>query len=158
MSKSRSVMSLGAACLQILIASCGSQPGTSAQSSEGTKAGGVPTVGNVHFIHIEGNETVNDPTPSASGDTELSKRKDGRLTWINDTKSDYYVCFDQSVLAKQPFHAIVFFVPAGKQRDSGKIRDDAIPGDVFYDVYQGPKMCTAPNYGVHGQPKIVIQP
>jgi hypothetical protein len=158
MSKSKSVMLLGAVCLQILIASCGSQPGTNAQPSEGTKVAGVPTVGTVQLIHIKGNDTVNDPNPSPSGNTELSQGHDDRLTWINDTNSDYYVCFDPSVLAKQPFHAIVFFVPAGKQRDSGKIRDDASTGEVFYHVYQGPKMCAAPDYGVHGQPKIVIKP
>jgi hypothetical protein len=154
MLKSKALTLFIVICIQILAVACNSGPGTKTDA----KAGNIATVGSVHLLHITGNDAVSDPT--VPGDPSLSYRRDERVTWKNDTILDFYVCFSPSDQTQQPFHAIVWYVPAGQKRDSGKIRDAATMANtnVFYHVYQGPQMCTAPPITGQSIPKIIIQP
>jgi hypothetical protein len=154
MLKSKAFTLFSVICIQILTVSCNSRPGTNTNANADT----ATTGGSIHLLHITGNDAVNDP--SVPGDTYLHYGNDERVTWKNDTTLDFYVCFSPSDQTQQPFHAIVWFVPAGQKRHSGKIRDDATMAstNVYYHVYRGPQLCTAPPISGQSIPKIIIQP
>jgi hypothetical protein len=152
MSKSKTLKLFTVICVQILAVSCNSGPGTNTNAN----ADAATTGGIIHLLHVTGNDTVNDSTNP--GNTSLRSKKDDRVTWQNDTSLDFYVCFSSSDQTQQPFHAIVWFLPAGQKRDSGKIRNGATTTDVYYHIYQGPQMCKAPDITGQSIPKIVITP
>jgi hypothetical protein len=85
----------------------------------------------------------------------LSKAKDERVVWINNSDGDLNVCFDPN---NHPFGAYSFNVPRHNRQPSGKISASVNPGQE-YGYYSSSSPCVWPPPGVRPRtnPKIIIQ-
>jgi hypothetical protein len=99
------------------------------------------------------NKTVDLTNPAQ--EVKLSKGGDERIIWHNPSKTDLYACLDAKA---SPFEAYAWYVPAGKDRKSGKIRDDvnASSTEIYYVPSTKPCAGTIPPKKLLTGPHIII--
>src|SRR5258708_30628861 len=88
---------------------------------------------------------------SSPQDCTLSKGNDERAVFVNNSRSDLYVCFNPK---NDPFEAYAFYVPASKERKSGKVKDESNPPSSF-EYFVSTKNCVWPT-PIRTNPKIII--
>lgn len=136
--------------IQMPLASCGDLSGVIAAPPPPTN----------HKVHIKPDGSTHDDV-NGIPDSKLSQGSRDTITWQNDSGYSYYVCFSASNPDLQPFNAIVWYLPNGKSRDSGQIRDDAKQTTLEYVVSKKFQSCTSftnRRRVPRGNPKIVINP
>lgn len=99
-----------------------------------------------------------------SGDNpcSVSKAHNDRVVWINNSRSDLFVCADDP--GKTVFDSYAWIVRAGQRGRSGKIRDDfSVPSgtteDVLYHVSGSPcsQLASPGLANTQTNPKIIIK-
>jgi hypothetical protein len=98
---------------------------------------------------------------SADQTCDVSKAHNDRVVWVNDSRSDLFVCADDP--SRTVFDAYAWLVRAGQKGKSGKIRDDfsapsGAADSVLYHVSGSP--CSQNASGLANtqtNPKIIIK-
>jgi len=150
--------------VQVLLISgnVAAQSGTSASTNTDAQTPKAPASGITHTVTINKENNVTD---SVSGLGKSTIRSDETVRWVNNTGVSYYVCIPFATDRTQPFEAIVWFVPNGQSRVSGKAHNSSTP-ELQYNVYpvkKGIGKCvtsrlTAPTGKSSGNPVLNIQP
>jgi hypothetical protein len=86
----------------------------------------------------------------------LSKIKDDRVVWINNSSAPVFVCFDPN---NDPFEAYAWDVPANDKRRSGSISAGVNPppgGTLTYYFVTSSTYCVPPSQSPKTNPKIII--
>ena len=89
----------------------------------------------------------------------ISKRRDQRIVWVNNSDGPLYVCIDP---ASDPFEAYGWYVPGkGDKRKAGKIVDGLNPAPgtgQSFTFNPSPNACPGTNSGPtpYSTPKIII--
>lgn len=96
---------------------------------------------------------------NAVGPYYLTKSKDERIVWINNSGNDLYICADPN---NDPFEPYGWLVPKHDQRKSGKIRDAITPPHSYnqneFYTYSKPCLMSPPtDESATSNPKIIIQ-
>jgi hypothetical protein len=161
---SKPVVPFSVLFVQVLIISgnVAAQAGTSASTKIDTQTAKAAASGTTHIVTIN---KENDVTDSVSNLGKSTIRSDETVRWVNNTGLNYYVCIPFATDRTEPFEAIVWIVPNGQSRESGKTHNPSTP-DLQYNVYpvkKGIGKCvtarlTEPTGKSKGNPVLNIQP
>ena len=86
----------------------------------------------------------------------LSKSKDERAVWVNNSSTDVFVCVNPD---DDPFEAYGWKVPHNDKRKAGSVKAGVTPDlTKTYTFYSSASFCTWPpsTAGIRTNPKIII--